>query len=614
MATLLLPTSSVFATAETVAPIEETSAVPSVEVDISESALSYDAIESSTTKDDVGPKTTINQSQDAARSEPEPVEGSSASVEQSSIKSNATETDNDKKVSVIPVIGHDIIISEVDFTAPQVTYVELYNTSTSPVLVEGLTIRITYVDTQNSEQPCEVQGPTGYLNTKSFIGFAHSSNQSQIERGAYGFSCDVHDVLFVSSVEIIRGGSVYERLNIERSQTQESVRSSLTNNKYLSGDFYNDFRQKTAKDLENYLVGLYTPPESLPVRVIEFLPVTRQDCTQKDIDILKAGCRKYIKIQNTSSDAVDLSLYVLRSGTAGSTATAQYRSQLAGLIAPGEVKVLYETIQNRSIYINGNSATLWFEDMLGVKSYDASVAVYTSADTVANRGKAWAYYSEANTWNWALPNPDASTIEVTAIPIVEPGDNTYSEPTKQCDEGWYLYEPTGRCRKVVQTAEKAPCKDGQYRSEETGRCRNIALAGSTLKPCREDQYRSEETNRCRSIASTAASTLKPCADDQFRNPLTNRCKKIASVDDILAPCKDGWERNAETNRCRKVRTATVPLADFPIQESSEAVQSLIGWWLAGGVAMIALGYAVWEWRSEIYSKWRQLRTSLRRKS
>lgn len=159
---------------------------------------------------------------------------------------------------------------------------------------------------------------------------------------------------------------------------------------------------------------------------------------------------------------------------------------------------------------------------------------------------------------------------------------------------------TGRCR-LVSTVTRAlvACRDDQYRSEETNRCRAIAPAGRTLVPCKEGQYRSEETNRCRSLASFVSS-LKPCADDQFRNPVTNRCKRIASTDDAsLADCGEGRERNPTTNRCRNIVKATPTKADFAVQPTTQAAGAMWGWWALGGVTLLALGYAGWEWRYEL---------------
>ena len=167
-----------------------------------------------------------------------------------------------------------------------------------------------------------------------------------------------------------------------------------------------------------------------------------------------------------------------------------------------------------------------------------------------------------------------------------------------CDEGYWRNIETGRCNRVIEAAGPIDCGEGRERNPTTGRCRN-SLTVRELAPCREGQYRNEETNRCRSIA-TAANALKLCADDQFRNPETNRCKKIASSDDVaLADCGEGRERNPTTNRCRNIVSSVPPAAGFAVEPIKDAANIFVGWWVLGGVTVLALGYAGWEWREEV---------------
>jgi hypothetical protein len=205
---------------------------------------------------------------------------------------------------------------------------------------------------------------------------------------------------------------------------------------------------------------------------------------------------------------------------------------------------------------------VWFEDEFGVASYDMHVPPYVGSGKTANQGRSWAYDTHDTTWKWATPAPNTVTNDFSA-PIT---------PLLPCPAGQYRSTETNRCRTLAAASTYAPCRDGQYRSEITHRCRNIALAGGTLTPCKDDQYRSEATNRCRTIA-TAASTLKPCAPGQERNPDTNRCRKVAST--------------------------SIPDAAFAVQPVKETGKAFVGWWALGGVGLIALAYAGWEWRREV---------------
>ena len=187
----------------------------------------------------------------------------------------------------------------------------------------------------------------------------------------------------------------------------------------------------------------------------------------------------------------------------------------------------------------------------------------------APAAESWAWFESG--WQFTdQPTPHLANQMQREIPSEDALDGA---TLAACKDGYYRYEITNRCRKIPTIAAPAPCKDGQYRSEETGRCRSIAL--------------------------TAAASMKPCADDQFRNPATGRCKKIASTDDMPKPCKDGYERNPETNRCRKSLLSTMPTASFPVEPIQHSASDMGVWWALGGVGVAAVGYAAWEWRSEI---------------
>ena len=181
--------------------------------------------------------------------------------------------------------------------------------------------------------------------------------------------------------------------------------------------------------------------------------------------------------------------------------------------------------------------------------------------------------------------------------VTEDASNQYTK-WRACEVGYFRNELTGRCNKIPVEIVPEPCGPGQFRNPETGRCKKIEVA-KTPTPCKEGYYRSEETGRCRSIAAAAAKTLKPCADDEFRNPLTNRCKKIAADSDVLKDCPEGYERNPATNRCRKIRTASAPVVGFAPENVRQVAGATWGWWVLGGVSLLAVGYGTWQWRWEI---------------
>ena len=178
-----------------------------------------------------------------------------------------------------------------------------------------------------------------------------------------------------------------------------------------------------------------------------------------------------------------------------------------------------------------------------------------------------------------------------------------------CQSG-YERNVLGKCVKIATPPAESPCPVGQYRHPETRRCRKIEAA-KTITPCKDGYYRSEETGRCRSIASAAAKTLKPCLEGQFRNSATGRCKKIASTDDIAKECPEGFERNPQTKRCRKIKSANMPTVGSAAAEVKQVAGATWGWWVFGGVSLLAVGYGVWQWRWEISQFVRKIRESIK---
>ena len=192
--------------------------------------------------------------------------------------------------------------------------------------------------------------------------------------------------------------------------------------------------------------------------------------------------------------------------------------------------------------------------------------------------------------------------------ITENSENIFKEYL-DCQNG-YERNALGRCVKIATPPAESPCPVGQYRHPETRRCRKNE-AEKTITPCKDGYYRSEETGRCRSIVSAAAKTLKPCPEGQFRNSATGRCKKIASTDDIAKECPEGFERNPQTKRCRKIKSTSMPTVGSAAAEVKQVAGATWGWWVFGGVSLLAVGYGVWQWRWEISQFVRKIRESIK---
>ena len=214
------------------------------------------------------------------------------------------------------------------------------------------------------------------------------------------------------------------------------------------------------------------------------------------------------------------------------------------------------------------------------------------------------YEKLAKSSSWSLIDDEWTRT----FAITEGAANIFKE-YPDCQNG-YERNALGRCVKIAIPPIEVSCPVGQYRHPETRRCRKIE-AEKTITPCKDGYYRSEETGRCRSIASAAAKTLKPCPEGQFRNSSTGRCKKIASTDDIAKECPEGFERNPQTKRCRKIKSANMPTVGSAAAEVKQVAGATWGWWVFGGVSLLAVGYGIWQWRWEISQFVRKIRESIK---
>jgi hypothetical protein len=258
-------------------------------------------------------------------------------------------------------------------------------------------------------------------------------------------------------------------------------------------------------------------------------------------------CDDFVKLYNPTTQPIDLSLFRLRVGYQGQSATSSNTFILDGVIQPGRYAVVTHDFDGRPISVTNSGGFVWLEDMYGVRRYDATVLEYPDAGADSKKGWAWAYDVNSGVWKWT------------------------SQPTPNDAPSVFVLPP-----EKIKTA-----------------------AVKSLVACKENQYRSEETNRCRNIARTA-STLTPCKSGQERNPDTNRCRSILGASTSLKSCKPGQERNPDTNRCRNV-TKSIPEAAFAVEPVAETGKEFLGWWALGGVGALAVGYGAWEWRREVWS-------------
>lgn len=193
--------------------------------------------------------------------------------------------------------------------------------------------------------------------------------------------------------------------------------------------------------------------------------------------------------------------------------------------------------------------------------------------------------------------------ELTYLPT--PGAANNFQPIKPCPEGQERNEGTGRCRIVTTTEVTPPCPEGQVRNAETNRCRGTSTIQAATTACASGQEKNPATGRCRTITETAS--LTPCKPGQERNPATNRCRSVAAATTSNKPCPVGQERNQATNRCRKVATVAAQQTVGVHEVAAASPSTSMGWWAAGIIAAGAIGYAIFEWRQEIFRRFNKLK-------
>ena len=285
----------------------------------------------------------------------------------------------------------------------------------------------------------------------------------------------------------------------------------------------------------------------LPIRVNELLP----NAAGSD------DGNEFIELYNPNPAPVDLSFYLLKIGI---TSPKLYAFPSGSAIGPSDY-IIFSDDDIAFTLVNTDG-------QVSIVSNDGQLINESPSYSSPDEGMAWALIDGS----WQYTN----------------------QPTPWFDNLQSAVEIENVVEVVIGLK---PCAANQYRNLETNRCRLLVTVGSTLIACKDGQYRSETTNRCRSIADDA-SNLTPCNANQQRNPETNRCRLIASSDTTLTPCKDGQERNEDTNRCRNV-SGGVPNVPFAVEPVVDTGNGLIGWWALGGILIIALAYAGWEWRAEL---------------
>jgi hypothetical protein len=379
-----------------------------------------------------------------------------------------------------------IIITAYSLVSGMPRYVQIFNTSSKPVLLGGWKVTAGASDgtTFNLASLSGWIAPSNYLLIAEGSGVSGADFIYNLESAGTGSRTlqltSPSDSLFAPNVVAVSSDGMYQR------------KLSSTTGNYLSS-----FEKVSTPVL--FGGGYYEYPTSTPIKASEILANPRM-CSPVDAAL---DCLDYVKLYNPSDEEIDLSAFRLRVGYSGQDATASNTYLLTGTIQPGHFKTVTEDIDGRGLSLTNTGSYIWLEDTYGIQRYDTTVQSYEDASSSSKKGQAWAYDILDGTWKWTTQPTPGDLQSIFPAPPVAPVV-------------------------AVDIKTYAPCEAGQYRSDVTHRCRSLAVSATSLTPCPDGQYRSPDTNRCRTVAK-ASSSPEACAPGQERNPDTNRCRKVAQA-------------------------------------------------------------------------------------
>jgi len=443
--------------------------------------------------------------------------------------------------------------------AKDLAFVELYNSGNTPISLRDWAI----TDPANNRS-LVVEDRDGYIEPNTHVVVARDDAVAGATYTITGWSSEPALLQPMTDIELVNPQyRPHDTAIATKSIDKWMMRSYLTAG-YSSTTFETAYRAL-------FDDGVYAVPDAPEgLQIIEIYPYA-SSCDPFDTSVL---CGDYVKLYNASPVVIDLSSYVLRTDSSSVSRTNANAISLVGELQPGEYTTVTTTDNGTRLSLTNSGGYVWVEDAWGLARYTTTLAHYESAGS-ALQGYAYAVNADDDFWQWtSTPMPFSANV-ITPV--------------------------------------AASCPDGKYLNPETNRCRTLEDTLNALSACEEGYERNPTTNRCRKIASASTSTLTPCKEGQVRNPETNRCKAAASEASTLTPCNEGYERNPATNRCRKTAVDGASTTKYPVEPYAEGDSSSATWWAIGGVAAIALGYAVWEWRQELAMLGVRIRTGLLRR-
>lgn len=576
----------------------------------------------------------------------------------------------DTVISTPPLVDGDFLITAYSFSGHSLRYVQIFNDSSSVVSLDGWKLQTEWLG--GMWQVTELNGLVAPNNkvtiadeavvpaatfTYAVSGVLEDPRLDTIRLMPPAGSGLLDSVVQVGIKD--SGSSMTPRDTSTLPETFYFERNRSTS----TGNYLSTFSASSDAPSELESDPLYSPAPSSPLQVVELYPRAVSCSPATDGPL----CYDYVKLFNASLEPVDLSKFRLRSGAVNQSATSSNTAYPTGVIPSGSYVSIAHALTDSGSFVwleDTYGLVVYADSSIEYPSASArqgyawsyNVATgkwqWTQNPTPQNEPNRFGVDGVVNTCNGLRLSEIAANYDPQFIEV-------YNSTTKAIDmsgcqlqtnrsetaryvfasdstlgAGAYLAVPIAQTdltmTKTTTGTVYILSSDGSVevdaRSyENLDADTSLALVGGTWQqtftvtpgsentyqqypPCEAGYTRNDLTGRCNK--NPTPTVLAPCGPGEYRNPETNRCKKIASTESELKPCAEGYERNPETNRCRKVLGAStsIPSAEFPVEPIADTAKAFTAWWALGGVLLLGLGYAGWEWRYEIRQFIRRITT------
>jgi len=512
-----------------------------------------------------------------------------------------------------PKINGPLLITAYSFSGHSLRYLQVYNSSDNLVNLDGWKVSVEYA--ASKQVYAELSGniaPKRYVTT---------ANSLTVPTATFLF-VDSNLASDPTPTSISLLAPMTSNFNNEIASPSITTSTPRTAGSPATFNYYRNISSTTGNYLSTFTAfipgvefnllsdGLYTAPGSPGIRIVEVYPDAKS-CSPFETDVT---CTDYVKIQNNSNVAVDLSLFRIRTGTYGSVSSASNTVYPSGWLEP-------DHSASFALSLSSSRSWVWIEDLYGTIKYDPTLVSYPSSSGHVN--EAWSLDGQ-NIWRWTtfpapgdtsnIFPPEVSVNQCAGLTISEIAANVATEDqfielhnssdaaidvsgcalqTNRSTSKQYAFEAEQLAPNAYRTVY---IKDTELTLTKTTTGVVYVLSSDLINEtdsvayenldentawaeimgnwvqtyavtpnaenswqqypaCEAGYIRNLDTGLCNKAAGPSGA-LADCGAGKERNPDTNRCRTIISTSSLLVPCASNQERNPETNRCRITQSSS----------------------------------------------------------